>query len=231
MCVISQPRFFPGLHYLHRMLVSDVFVILDTVQFTPRHEENRARLKSPQGPQWLTVPVRRQNREQTILETRIDNSQGWQRKSLNTLKALYGKAPYFDEHADEIAAVFDAPYETLSQLDRASWQPALRTLGASCEFVNASDLPVSGSGPQLLLDICRHLDAKVYLSGAQGRDYLDAGAFAAAGVTVKFHHYTYPVYAQRFNEFVPFLSYLDMLFNIGLKREEIIAGGGVHEAT
>ena len=57
-CVISQPRFFPGLHYLHRMLVADVFVILDTVQFNPRHEENRARLMTPHGPSWLTVPVR-----------------------------------------------------------------------------------------------------------------------------------------------------------------------------
>src|SRR2546430_11988915 len=61
-CVISQPRFFPGLHYLHRMMVTDVFVVLDTVQFTPRHEENRAKLKGPQGPQWLTVPDRKSTR-------------------------------------------------------------------------------------------------------------------------------------------------------------------------
>src|SRR2546430_8973768 len=69
-CVISQPRFFPGLHYLHRMMVTDVFVVLDTVQFTPRHEENRAKLKGPQGPQWLTVPVRQSRRDQLIGEIR-----------------------------------------------------------------------------------------------------------------------------------------------------------------
>src|SRR5437870_7129361 len=81
-CVISQPRFFPGLHYLHRMLVADVFVILDTVQFNPRHEENRARLMTPQGPSWLSVPTCKISREQLIRDTRIDASQPWQKKAL-----------------------------------------------------------------------------------------------------------------------------------------------------
>ena len=229
-CVISQPRFFPGLHYLHRMLVADVFVILDTVQFTPRHEENRAKLKSPQGAQWLTAPVRKHNREQTILETKIDNSQRWQRKAMNTLTALYGKTPLFRDYADAVSSILETPHETLSQLDQASWQPALQSLGVSCQFVNASELRASGNGPQLLLNICKQLKASVYLSGALGKDYLDTAAFAAEGVSVKFHHYAYPVYAQRFGEFVPFLSYLDMLFNVGLDRDEIMAGGSLHVA-
>jgi hypothetical protein len=231
MCVISQPRFFPGLHYLHRMLVADVFVILDTVQFTPRHEENRAKLKSPQGSQWLTVPVRKHNRKQTIVETKIDNSQRWQHKALNTINALYGKAPNFSAHSDEIADIFDAPHEALSQLDQSSWRPALRDLGVSCQFVNASELPVSGEGPQLLLNMCKHLGASVYLTGALGKNYLDTAAFAAEGVSIRLHQYTYPVYAQRFGEFVPFLSYLDMLFNIGLQRDEVLAGGSIHETV
>src|SRR2546430_9198364 len=86
-CVISQPRFFPGLHYLHRMMVTDVFVVLDTVQFTPRHEENRAKLKGPQGPQWLTVPVRQSRRDQLIGEIRPDDTQPWPRKLIGDRKS------------------------------------------------------------------------------------------------------------------------------------------------
>lgn len=224
-CVISQPRFFPGLHYLHRMMVADIFVIFDTVQFTPRHEENRAKLKTPQGFQWLTVPMRKISREQPILQTCIDNSQPWQRKAIKTLKTLYGKAPYYDTYAPEIVSILEAPYETLTQLDRASWEPALRLLGINCRFVYASKLPVSGTGPQLLLDICQHLGATTYLSGAFGRDYLDVREFVAEGITVKFHEYDYPVYPQRFDGFVPFLSYLDMLFNIDLECDKVLTGG------
>jgi len=227
MCVISQPRFFPGLHYLHRMMVADIFVIFDTVQFTPRHEENRAKLKGPQGAQWLTVPTHRNSREQPILHTRLDNSQDWQTKAIKTLKTLYGKAPYYKTYAPEIIRVLEATYETLSQLDCATWEPTLQRLGITCRFVRASELPVSGRGPRLLLDICKHLGADLYLSGAFGREYLNVADFRAEGVEVRFHDYAYPVYRQCFGDFVPFLSYLDMLFNIGLERETVLAGGRV----
>jgi hypothetical protein len=224
-CVISQPRFFPGLHYLHRMMVCDVFVVLDTVQFTPRHEENRARLKSAQGPQWLTVPMQRTSREQRIVDTRVSAEQPWQPTALKTLAHLYGKSPHYEAHAPEIAAIIEAGHETLTGLDRASWQPALRMLGIGCEFALASELPVEGKGPGLLLDVCKHLGADVYLSGGFGREYLDVGEFEAQGVAVRFHEYEYPVYPQRFGEFVPYLSYLDMLFNAGLERGVVLGGG------
>jgi len=226
-CVISQPRFFPGLHYLHRMMVADVFVILDTVQYNPRHEENRAKLRTPKGPQWLTVPMHRVSRGQLILHTHIDDSQPWRRKAIGTLDHLYGKAPYYKTYAPEIISILEAPHETLVQLDRASWEPALRLLGITCQFVCSSELPVSGKGPRLLLDICKYLGSNTYLSGAFGREYLDITEFAAEGIEVRFHEYSYPIYPQCFGDFVPFLSYLDMLFNVGLERDRVLAGGGI----
>jgi hypothetical protein len=230
-CVISQPRFFPGLHYLHRMLLADVFVILDTVQFNPRHEENRARLKTPGGTDWLTVPVRQASRDQLILQTRPDDGQPWRRKALKTLQHLYGKAPLYRAHAPAVEEVLGTPQETLTGLDRASWGPALRLLRPACRFVRASELPVSGTGPRLLLEVCTHLGADTYLSGSFGREYLDAGEFARAGVTVLFHEYSYPTYPQRYDGFVPFLSYLDALFNVGLDRDWVLAGGATRKGA
>ena len=229
-CVISQPRFFPGLHYLHRMMVANVFVIFDTVQYTPRHEENRAKIKTQQGPQWLTVPMFQSSRGQLIRDTRIDNSQDWQRRIIRTIESVYGRASHYQSSAQEIINILEQTHETLTDLDRASWAPALRMLDISCEFVRASDLPVSGTGPQLLLNICKHLGADVYLSGAFGKDYLDVAEFTMEGVEVRYHDYTYPIYPQRYGEFVPFLSYLDVLFNAGLDRNDVMAGGAMTPA-
>ncbi len=226
-CVISQPRLFPGLHYLHRMMVADVFVIFDSVQFNPRHEENRAKLKTPRGGEWLTVPMRQESREQLIRDTPIANSQPWQRKAWNTIQNHYGKAPYFAANAPAIQKIVESPHETLTDLDRASWEPALRMLGVTCEFVAASELPVSGKGPRLLLDICKHLGADTYLSGGFGREYLDTAEFAREGVEVAFHEYDHRPYPQCHGEFVPYLSYLDLLFNVGLEREFVLAGGNI----
>jgi hypothetical protein len=224
-CVISQPRLFPGLHYLHRMMAADVFVIFDSVQFNPRHEENRMRIKTPRGSEWITVPMRQACREQLIRDTEVDNSQPWQRKAWRTIQQHYGKAPYFAAHADTIQEIVETPYGTLTQLNRASWEPALGVLGITCQFVLASALPVSGKGPRLLLDICKHVGCDTYLSGAFGRDYLDTEEFAREGVQVQFHQYDCRPYPQRYDEFVPYLSYLDVLFNTGLDRELALAGG------
>lgn len=231
LCVISQPRFFPGLHYLHRMMVADIFVVLDNVQFNPRHEENRAKLKTPAGPHWLTVPVKQSGRGQLISDTHVDLTPPWRRKAIAMLEHLYGKSPFYRTYADEIIDILEAPFQGLTQLDCASWEPALRHLGITCRIIRSSEIPVSGNGPRLLLDICRHLGADIYLSGAFGQSYLDVARFSAEGVGVRFHEYTYPVYQQRFGEFVPFLSYLDMLFNAGLRREQVWSGGTMRLAS
>lgn len=226
-CVISQPRFFPGLHYLHRMMLADVFVIFDTVQFSPRHEENRTKLKSPNGPQWLTVPMCKSSRKQLILDTNINNGHSWRRKSVKTLEHLYHKSPYYSTYSAEINRILETSFKSLVQLNRRSWEPALRLLNIECKYICASECPIQGHGPELLVKICKYVGADIYLSGAYGREYIDAEAFAAEGIKLRFHEYEYPVYRQRFSGFVPFLSYLDMLFNTGLQREEVLAGGSM----
>lgn len=224
-CVITQPRLFPGLHYLHRMMIADVFVIFDSVQFTPRHEENRAKIKTANGPKWLTVPVRRSGRGQLIRDTRVDGEQPWQRKTLASLEHAYGKAPRFDAHIGAVVDIVEGPHETLCSIDRASWEPALKLLQPPCRFVWASELPVSGSGPEQLLKICESVGADRYVSGAFGRTYLDREPFAKRGIELCFHEYEYPEYPQRFGEFVPFLSYLDVLFNVGLDPDIVAPTG------
>ena len=222
-CVISQPRLFPGLHYLDRMLLADVFGVFDTVQYNPRHEENRARIKTAQGPAWLTVPMRRTHREQSIRDT-VLSDQPWRDKAVGTLRHAYGRAPRLQDGFDEIEKVITDDHETLVDLDMASWQPALNRIGTTASFRLASELEASGTGSEHLLEICLEVGATVYVSGGFGRDYLDLDLFERAGVGVEFHDYEHPTYDQLHGEFVPYLSYLDALFNVGLDRSLIRSG-------
>jgi len=80
-------------------------------------------------------------------------------------------------------------------------------------MVRSSTLAVHGSRSDLLLDICRKLDASTYLSGPAGRQYLDISLFEAAGIALDFHLFTHPVYAAP--QFQPYLSTLDLLMNHG----------------
>ena len=209
------------------MMVADVFVVFDTVQFNPRHEENRAKIKGPNGLQWLTVPVVKSGRDQVIVDTQLRVDEAWREKAMLTLQGFYGKSPNYRDHESVVRSLLEAEYETLTELDIASWQPALEPLGISCRFVRASELPVTGHGPDLLLDLCQHVGATTYLSGAFGAEYLDVAKFESRGVDVRFHGYDYPSYDQRFGEFAPYASYLDLWFNAGLDREFVASGGRV----
>ena len=226
-CVISQPRFFPSLHFLHRMMLADVFVVLDNVRFNPRHEENRTKLRSPDGWRWLSVPTQKVDRRGPIRQVRIATDLPWSESAAGMLRSLYLGARYFEDHEPEVLGIIRAGHDKLVNLAVASWHPAIRRLGISCEFVNASELTIKGADSRSLSLICAEVGADAYVSGAFGREYLDLSDFAAVGVKVGFHDFRPQPYAQMFDGFIPFLSYLDVLFNESLSKDFVAAQGSV----
>ena len=224
-CVISQPRFFPGLNYLHRMLMADVFVILDNVRFNPRHEENRARLPAGKGTKWLTVPTPKEDRRSLIKDVRISQDIPWQASARGVLLALYQGTQWFNYHSEEIMEIIDTGFDHVVDLATTSWQPAIRHLEIGCTFILASELEAGGRGTTQLVNICQEIEATHYLSGGFGRDYLDPDEFADAGITLGIHQFKPQPYQQISDGWTPWLSYLDVLFNVGLDRKFIAAQG------
>eukprot|EP01034_Spumella_vulgaris_P016629 gene16629-21227_t len=94
---IHQPNFFPWLGYFHKMAQSDVFVLLDTVDIvlgSAKSITHRTRIKTPQGVQWLGIPLQKQDTK-LIKDLLISPLPGWQQKMLETLARQYGKTPYW----------------------------------------------------------------------------------------------------------------------------------------
>jgi hypothetical protein len=81
---------------------------------------------------------------------------------------------------------------------------------------------LNGTGSDLILEICRATGASVYLSGSQGRNYLNETSFSDAGVRVVFQEYRHPSYPQLHGPFVPFMATVDLLFNCGPRSLEIV---------
>jgi hypothetical protein len=100
---IHQPNFVPWLGYFYKIYKSDVFVILDNVQFTKNGFTNRNRIKSPQGELWLTVPVIQSGKfGQTITECKIFNREQSLEKILKTIESNYKKAPAFSMYFNSL---------------------------------------------------------------------------------------------------------------------------------
>jgi len=205
------------------------------VQYDRNGWRNRNRIKTADGPQWLTVPVHASLADATPLrEVTIDPTQPrWAARHLNALRTNYAPCPYFDWLFPELETLLRRPWTHLVDLDEELIALLCDKLGLRRRIHRASELRVSGERCARLVEFCRVLRCDRYYSGAAARAYLDFGLFESAGIAVEFQDYEHPHYAQRFGDFVSHLSCVDLMFNAGPRSLRIItqpaaaaAGGG-----
>jgi WbqC-like protein family len=214
---IHQPNFFPWLGFFDKMCKCDLFILLDTVQFIKRGYQNRVQLKYPNGAQWFTLPVITKGRwKQATRDVEIDPSPRWRRIHIQTFDALYRKTPHYPALIDELSTLYENPTSRLAEFNILGVKWVKKTVGIETHLALASELgKYSSSGSALLLHLVKAVGGTVYLSGPTGRNYLDEALFSKAGIKVDYHSFTPFNYPQRFGEFIPGLSVLDYLFNVG----------------
>jgi hypothetical protein len=218
---IHQPQYLPWLGYLDKIDISDVFVILDNVQYKKNEWQNRNRIKTAQGCQWITVPVLYRF-PQRINEVQIANREGWTRKHLNTLITNYRKAPYFGDHLPFFEETYGRTWEYLVDINVHLIRYLIDALGIETELVLASQLNLRDGSTERLVDICKAVNADTYLSGRDGSQYMDLTQFRAEGIEVLFQNFHHPVYNQLYGEFEPNMSAVDLLFNNNTQSLELI---------
>jgi len=222
----SQPYFLPFPGYFYKAHLSDVFIILDTVQF-PRGSSwvSRNRFKNDRGAMWLSVPVWKKGLGlQRIDEVRICHELHWIAKHLASLKAAYARAPYLADHLPFIENTYRARFETLIELNITFIRYLFRQLGIETEIKLLSELGVQAAGSRLPVDICRCLGASTYLVQRAATKYLDPGLFQQEGIEVRLINPPACIYPQLWGAFVANLSVFDLLFNCGPKAHDIMLG-------
>jgi hypothetical protein len=222
--VVLQPGYLPWLGYFDLLKKADVFVHYDDVQFDKHGWRNRNRVKGPKGAIWLTVPVLHSGRlGQSILDVEIDDRQDWRRKHLSTISQLYARAPFIDALLPRLRDIIKRAWPRLVDLDLALIDWLAAEIGIRTPRHRTSGLDIGGDRNERLVNLCHCFGATRYLSGEAARDYLDEARFAAAGIEVVWHNYSHPTYAQQHGEFVPYLSVLDLLLNVGEKSLSVLS--------
>ena len=215
---ILQPSYLPWLGFFEQMHRSDQFVLYDDVQFTRRDWRNRNRIRVQEGSVWLTVPVIQKNKyEQSLLETKIDNSTSWKRKHLKSIRCHYSKTPFFDLYFPWCEKTFNREWNFLLDLSLETIQYLKEELKINTPLLRSSELGESGNKSERLISICKQLGATQYLSGESARNYISEKDFSDQGIGLEYQNYQHPEYPQRYEGFVPFLSTIDLLFNCGDK--------------
>lgn len=226
---ISQPRYLPAANYIERLLLCDIFVLLDDVPHQRRSFEHRNRIKTKDGAHWLSIPIIREGRDTLIKDTRIDQTQHWQNDHLTTVKHAYARAPYFNEIAPFFEHIYTQTWTYLEDLCITMLHWLISYFSISCQIVRSSTLAIQARKDEQLLAICQKLGGTRYISGPNGRNYLRKQNFEASGVKISFHDYLHPVYKQLHGSFLPYMSVFDMLFTCGRTSINLIRSGVLHE--
>jgi WbqC-like protein family len=215
---IHQPHYLPWLGYFAKWAAADLFVFLDTVQYEKNGWQNRNRIKTREGPRWLTVPVRAKLGT-PIRDVLVDSSQNWCSHHLATIASAYGGAQGWRRYREELDAFYDRAWDHLAPVAIASAEWLAGKLGVTTPTRLASQMGLlaeaQGDATARLVGLCRAVGADTYLAGRDGSLYMDIAQFEAAGIAVETQQYEHPVYGQEHGEFAPFLSTLDLLLNHG----------------
>jgi hypothetical protein len=213
---IVQSNYLPWKGYFDLIASVDEFILFDAFQYTRRSWRNRNRIKTPQGVQWLTVPVAASPQRSTRISDVRLASTTWAEQHLKTLRMAYGRAPYFAEVIDMIEEVLSPPPMHLSELNASLIRRICAYLGISTTIRTHHDYEVVDHRQLRIRDICVQAGASVYVSGPVAKAYLDESLLLMAGVRVEWFDYSgYPAYPQLWGPFVHDVSIIDLLFNQG----------------
>ncbi len=230
----TQPTYLPWCGLFGHISLCDTFVWLDDVAFSSQSWQSRNRIKTPNGPMWLTVPVLHEF-GQKINEVQIKDS-NWQRKHWESIKQAYSKAPYWDMGRDYLEYLYQSSYPKLNLLIDTNIA-LIMALGMGLnikwpEIIRSSQIRApaeasEGTATDRLVSLLFRLGATEYLANPGSMAYLtpELHKFAEVGIELKVFNFEHPVYPQIHGKFVSHLSAIDLLFNTGPKALEYIREG------
>ncbi|MBO0523282.1 hypothetical protein EXQ42_04315 [Clostridium botulinum] len=224
-----QPVYLPWLGLFHKIALSDVYCFFDDVQYLRRDWNNRNKIKTSNGDIWLTVPVlSKGHMEKSIKDIEINNTIDWRKKHWRAIYTSYKKAPYFSKYADFFEELYKKEWYYLVELNEYMLKFFLDQLGINIKFIRQSELNFKGYKSDLVLDMCKKLEANAYIFGELGKNYADIKSFEREGIKLYFQEYNHPIYKQLWGEFISHISIIDLLFNVGSERAlDIIMQGNV----
>lgn len=210
------PQFAPNLYDLAAMLQADRIILQDVERWSRKSRIHRARIRTPEGTQWINIPVRTKDRKKAVKDVRLDHSEDWVTPLLRTIEYNYRNSIYYDFYEPEIKADFESAsdYTYLMEFVLYIQKRLFRFMDITVDYEFASELPEYTSDPDLLTE---RLSADILFQEHDSRHYQRQAE--------RLQHepqFEHPRYHQHFDDFEPWCSILDVLFQFGPESFRII---------
>lgn len=213
---IMQPYFMPYLGYFALIKHVDQFILFDTAQHI-RHgwiERNRI-LKLDHEPMYIKVPLVKHQRETLIKDIKINNDLQWKQKIIAQLLHYKKRAPYYNEVITLVEDIFEEEFEDITKLNSVVLNKISRHLGIFTPIKIWSEMNLEieevTKPDEWALNICKAIGANEYYNAIGGKSFFDSQKYIDSSINLKFLELIPKPYNQFNNEFIPFLSILDVL--------------------
>lgn len=207
--------------FFKKIQSSDLFVFLDDVQYEKNWVQNRNKIRTSDGSMWLTVPVNA-SIGSLLKDVKIENTTNWRTKHKKSIQINYSKTSYFKDFWPSLEKIYEKNYDLLIDVDMEIIKLLMKELQIKTKTIFSSELEISDKGSDRILNICKKLEADVYLSGIKGSDYLNLKNFEQNSIEVQFQNFQHPVYDQYYKPFLPNMSSIDLIFNEGKNAPKIL---------
>ena len=209
-----QPAYNPWLGLIHKILLSDIFVVMDDVQFEKNSFINRNKILQNGNEVMLTIPVKTKNYTSKRIKDIEVSDYFWKKKHLKSIKQSYKKSKYFAEVFEQINDIYELNSNYLVDYTQAYLEFLLKYLGIKTKVIYASELNIISRKLDYVIELCKKVGADVFIFGALGKEYADLNVLNNNGIKAYFQNYNHPKYPQLSNNFHPNLGIIDLLFNV-----------------
>lgn len=214
---IMQPYFFPYIGYWQLIHAVDRFVIYDDVNYIKNGWINRNRILINGTPTYITVPLFQSSSFKKICDTSIQPSLIWRNKLVKMVDNTYRRSPHFDEEFPVIDELIRHESDNLADYLAYQLQSLSTIMGIKTDFVVSSRCYGNNdlTGQERIIDICKREGATTYINPQGGQSLYNTETFRSNGIDLSFIVMQHLPYKQRATNFVPSLSIIDVLMEIG----------------
>lgn len=220
---ILQSNYVPWLGYFQLIDSVDEFVLYDDVQFTKNDWRNRNRVKTATGVRWLSIPVGKKIDRQV---REVEVTAPWRENHWRSLELNYRRARAFEETAEWLRPLYlDSEQTNLSVINKLFIEAICGAMGIGTKITSSGDYKLVGDRNERLINLCLQAGATSYVSGPAAKVYLEPKRFSEGSVSVEWFEYPEPIpYPQLWGDFVPTVSILDLILNLGVNSRQVLRG-------
>ena len=204
--------------------MADVFVIMDDAQYDKRYT-NRNRIMATNGWTWISVPINKDHKFLSNMLVEINNEMPWKEYHWKKIYHSYANTKFFHLYENYFKDLYARDWKFLFDLDLETIKKTIEWLGIKIKIIRESELNVEDTSTQRLVNVCKAIGADTYVAGRGSQNYMDEKLFEKNNLKVEYQNYAPIQYSQHLSDcFVPDLSIIDMLFNVGPDSLKLITG-------